>query len=163
MFFKYSLIWLQSVFRQTFVASKCGHTTKVKGGVAAFGERIVTTMPVGKDGRPEYCLKCIEKMAIRCSRCGKAIFVGDPIALLLDDKALLGHVITARPGTRYRVSCLRIGCADSAADRAGFWMPPGVVESVASPYEMIIGDSSECVVLIRDSADKSDVGEVIRV
>ena len=63
------------------IIAKCGHKTKIKGKVSAFGESGVVTIPKNEDGTIDFCLKCIEEMTIRCAWCGKPIFVGQPVTL----------------------------------------------------------------------------------
>ncbi len=44
------------------------------------------------------------------------------------------------------VGCLRWNCAETGADRAGFWYPPGKVMRVPSPIEMALqSGSAVCV------------------
>ncbi len=68
-----------NVFKKKIVAG-CGHKTLKKDKVTAFGESCETTIPIS-NGNTAYCHRCLEKMAIRCAWCGKAIFIGDPVTL----------------------------------------------------------------------------------
>lgn len=72
-------VGLLNAFRYT--ATRCGHRTRRKGKVSAFGRTITTEMPMNKSTPVDYCLRCIGKMAIRCAWCGEPIFIGDPITL----------------------------------------------------------------------------------
>lgn len=150
--------WLAPVFSKTYTASVCGHKTKIRGFVRAFGERITTAMPLGEGGRPEYCLACVGKMAIRCG-CGRAIFIGDPVALLVPDDARRPYALLEDGGGRkVWISCMR--CLHTAAGRSGFWMPPGKVERTPSLFELALEGGAA---VFNDAADPKDPGTVVRI
>ncbi|MBU1289698.1 hypothetical protein KKG85_00400, partial [Patescibacteria group bacterium] len=65
---------LFSFFERKIVA-ECGHTTKRKDKIVAFGEGTITEITF-EDGKTPYCHQCLEKMAIRCAWCGHVIFIG---------------------------------------------------------------------------------------
>lgn len=145
-------MWL---FNRTIVAD-CGHKTLIRDKVTAFGRSTVTTLPV-ENGKTPYCHRCLEKMAIRCAWCGEPIFVGDPVTLYIPNKdtKLPDYAVHFEEGV---VGCLSIHCADTGADRAGFWYPPGTVKKVASPIQLCmlsgeasvtknVGDSNEAIAL----------------
>lgn len=108
--------------------AKCGHKTKKKDKIHAFGETV--TMKLCKDnGKIPYCHRCLEKMTIRCVWCGKPIFIGDPITLCSPKpsfKIPSWAVVYSKKPLRL-VGCLRYQCADTGAARAGFWDTPGKV------------------------------------
>jgi hypothetical protein len=130
--------------------ARCGHKTKKKDKVTAFGETITTEVPL-VDGKIEYCHKCLEKMAIRCAWCGKPIFIGDPVTLYSltnGTKEMPKHAVCHDKKLNQYVGCLRCDCADTGADRAGFWVPPGVVERIPTPYEILMADSTKKCIII---------------
>lgn len=104
-------------------ASICGHKTKLKGEVNAFGSTTTTEMDF-PDG-PEYCLDCLGKMAIQCAWCGKAIFIGDPITLKVPNESfeVPEFAVKYREDPLVLVGCLRGSCTSTIAERAGFWVP----------------------------------------
>lgn len=148
-------------FKRYVVASKCGHTTALKGTVSAFGQSTITKIRRDQNGSTPYCLECLGGMAIRCAWCGNPIFIGDPITLYAPvseesyEKRLKGQteffrvdylgmklpkgsvVYGEKPYSL--VGCLRWKCADTGADRAGFWLPgsdgKGTVHRIKTVYE----------------------------
>lgn len=123
-----------------YVATKCGHRTYLTGGVMVLGDAPSFEVPL-INGAPEYCIACVAGMSIHCAWCSKPIHVGDPVTLYVHRKDMpLGKQAVAYQEDRddhYRryVGCLRSNCADTSADRAGFWEPPGLVRLVPTPYE----------------------------
>ena len=111
-----------SPFRYT--ATKCGHRTQRTGQVSAFGQTITTKMPTNENGSMDYCLDCIGKMAIRCAWCGDPIFIGNPITLYTPhgDFQVPEHAIVYNKEPLQLVGCLGWNCAETGADRAGFWV-----------------------------------------
>lgn len=135
--------FLHTFFGRKIQATECGHKTRIKDWVEAYGERIQIKIPV-QNGKTLYCHKCLEKMTIRCAWCGKPIFISEPITLYSPmDK----NFKTPEWAVQYDkelnsyVGCLRWDCEPMAAcDRAGFWYPPGQVHRVPTPLEMSIMD-----------------------
>lgn len=124
------------------IVADCGHKTKKKDKVTAYGESTVTGVPI-KNGKTPYCHRCIEKMAIKCAWCGHVIFIGDPITLYTPrdkDFKVPEHAVAYRENPLQLVGCLRWECAETGADRAGFWLPPGAVQRVPTAYEMCMQD-----------------------
>lgn len=107
--------------------AKCGHETKIKGKVTAFGHTTTTKMPVNEDGSLDYCLDCIGKMTIRCAWCKEPIFIGDIITLYSpmkkDEFVLPEDAVIYNEERMTVVGCGRITCADTGADYAGSWLP----------------------------------------
>lgn len=94
--------------------------------------------------------------AIPCAWCGKSIWPGDPVTLytpLNKNYQPASGVVTYRQEPRLFVGCLRRNCANSGMDRSGFWVPPGQVLRVMSPFEMVI--ATDEVVIIGDLTDPS--------
>ena len=122
-------------------AAKCGHSTKTKGGVTAFGVTITTEMPI-KHGHVDYCLICIADMAIQCAWCELPIFIGDPVTLYTPKAGfeIPDHAMVFSEEPLRLVGCLRWDCASTGADRAGFWVPDaeghGHVQQATSLYDM---------------------------
>lgn len=142
----------------------CGHKTRQKGDVAAFGVTITTEMPL-KDGTVDYCLECIAKMAIQCAWCSLPIFIGDPITLYFSSKpdfVVPDHAVVYNEQTKELVGCLRMDCASTGADRAGFWLPDeqghGHVERTTSIYAMAA--QSGRPVAVNDLSDPTEVPTV---
>lgn len=143
--------WILQLLLNRARGKHCGHATKIKGKVSAFGASITTRMPLRNDGTTDYCLKCIAKMAVRCGWCGEPIFIGDPVTLysprsvekfnagwkedlpftLVVDEAtglkLPETAVVYQPteGRKFPtiVGCGRTSCADTGADYAGIWLP----------------------------------------
>lgn len=128
-----------------YTAVRCGHRTKRTGTVSAFGRTITTKMPRNDDGSVDYCLDCIRKLAIQCARCDEPIFIGDPITLSTpcDEFQIPEHAVVYKRDPLQLVGCLGWNCAETGADRAGFWMPgedgKGCVERMLTAYEAILG------------------------
>ena len=119
-------------------AVRCGHMTRIKDLVTAFGRTITTTVPV-ENGKTEYCHKCLEKMAIRCAWCGNPIFIGNPVTLYSPNdsqRQMPDYSVLYDKELNSYVGCLNWECAETGADRAGFWYPPGKVVRVLSPIEL---------------------------
>lgn len=136
-----------SPFRYT--ATKCGHRTRRTGPVSVFGKTITLQMSLGKNRRPDYCLDCIAKMAIRCAWCGKPIFIGRPITLNTPHESnfqIPEYAVVYDEDPPQLVGCFSQGCAD-AMDLAGFWMPgeggKGYVHLVYRGTPILMPDANE--------------------
>lgn len=183
-------LFLSYPFRSDYTANVCGHKTKRSGEILhATGDHSIMTMPLAENGRSDYCLDCIGKMAIPCGWCGKSIHVGDPITLYVAGKdaklfpgakAYLGTVgdpavnvetLAAKPwlaGSSAEqvtvVGCLRWECADTGCDRAGFWIPPGTVDRVQTPIEMLLASGRpEAAVIVSDLGDRRNIGTIVEI
>ncbi|MFA6493061.1 MAG: hypothetical protein WCV58_02920, partial [Patescibacteria group bacterium] len=117
------------------------------------------------NGQPDYCIECLLKITIRCTWCGEPIFPDSPITLYsASDKTFEPpkHAVYYWDGKRRCfVGCMRFNCAESGADRAGFWVPPGVVKRVASPLELAL--SSGSTVVVSDLSDQNEEPTLIPV
>ena len=108
-------------------------------------------MPTNENGSMDYCLDCIGKMAIRCAWCGDPIFIGNPITLYTPhgDFQVPEHAIVYNKEPLQLVGCLGWNCAETGADRAGFWLQgedgKGCVQRVPTAYEAILSDMKEDV------------------
>lgn len=149
-FVKY--IWAVVFSRQ--LMAKCGHRTRLKDKVSAFGEYALSTLSINKDGSMDYCHKCIEKMAIQCAWCGKSIFIGDAVTLYSPNKKyeVPEHTIVYSQDPLRLVGCMRGNCADTGADQSGFWIPPGEVKKVPTVIEMLISTGASCAIVSGDTA-----------
>jgi hypothetical protein len=129
--------------------AQCGHKTKMKGELQAFGESGIMTLPKEKT-RPEYCLDCIAKMTIRCAWCGKPIFIGDAVTLYSPvDKnyEFPDYAVFHDKEKMQVVGCLSWGCAYTGGDRAGFWITPGIVNRVMTPWEILMANPKKMVII----------------
>jgi hypothetical protein len=123
-------------------AVKCGHMTRRKGKVRAFGYKMITTIRMDV---VEYCHDCLGEMACQCAWCGKPIFIGDPLTIMIpaanEEKMVLPKAAVIYSSDPLQlVGCMRHGCcADTAADCMGIWMPPGVVQLRESVYSRLSG------------------------
>jgi hypothetical protein len=141
----------------------CGHRTKLTGRVSAFGRSITTRMPKPQNGEVKYCLDCIGSMAIRCAWCADPIFIGDPVTLYISRKPsfeIPEHAVIHETEPLQLVGCLGWNCADTGADRAGFWMPgedgKGKVQRVPTAYERMMGSGVPRVVITSDTHDMAE-------
>jgi hypothetical protein len=155
--------WLFASYflRPTYLAKKCGHTTKRSGMMDVFGHTIIMTMPKNKDFSVDYCISCVSKMSIRCAWCGKPIVIGDPVTLYSPAKAdykVPEYAVWHDKKEKQLVGCLRWECADTGMDRAGFWLPPGKVERVPTAVEMIFAAGGKKGLIINDLHNPGDLG-----
>lgn len=136
--------WFQiknfSIFGGEIRAVRCGHKTRKKWEVYAFGQfKEGLTISPNENNEVDYCAHCLCDMIIRCANCGGIIIPGDPIVLY---KATHGfappeYAVSEGEGEDYRcVWCLRKGCAEKL-DRNAFWVIPGKILHVHAPVEQI--------------------------
>lgn len=130
--------------KMTFMA-KCGHETKLEDKVSAFGETITITMNFKADNSLDYCHKCLGKMAARCAWCGKPIFIGGPITLYTPKETfkIPEYAVKFSENPTQLVGCPRTSCAETGADYAGFWIPPGKVKRFPSMIERSLMDMAQ--------------------
>lgn len=136
------LIACGTPFREVHTANICGHKTHKKGPMYDGKATSVMEMPLAKNGHPDWCLECIGRMSIRCAWCGEPIVIGDPITLgiPIDEFKVPDYAVKYREGEEQAlVGCLRWDCADTCAELAGYWWPPGAVRRVTSPLEACLG------------------------
>lgn len=167
----FELIWLtvSEDFRKTYTTNICKHSTKLKGRILSKEADFVMEMPLSVDGNPDYCLECIGKMSIQCAWCGNPIHIGNSVTLHLprDGETYEAplHAVQYPTDGKYFVGCLRWDCSDGGGiDRAGFWMPPGQVNRVPSPIEMLLvcGADDE-ILIIEDLSNPNDLGKVAKL
>lgn len=136
----------------------------MEGAISALDETIHLRLP--KEKPPEYCLDCLENMTIRCAWCELPIFIGNPVTLYVSPEdiglKLPPGAVVYKENPRQVVGCLRMACAQSGADRSGFWVPgadgKAVVLRVMSPLEETL--SGRKAVIVQDLAD---IGEARRL
>lgn len=152
----------------------CGHTAKWKTVLTIHGLTGVFRAP---SKPPDYCPECFAKAAIKCAWCGGTILPGDPITLYSPGPPTELFFSTKEPGVAQQqrkqedfvvpehavvyqreprlvlVGCLGWDCADTGADRAGFWVMPGKVKRVATVYEMLMATGGEGSIIIGDLSD----------
>lgn len=124
---------------KTVVASECGHETKLKGEISVFGE--TSKVSLRKD--TDYCINCLEDMVALCPWCEKPILIGSPITLyspMIDDFEVPEDSVVYKEDPLTLVGCGRTSCADTGADYAGFWIPPGKVKRKQSLIEQSLAD-----------------------
>jgi len=146
----------------TVRATECGHKTRLCDKIEVIGkdgetkniEIEITTI------KPSHCHKCVEKMAIRCAWCGEPILVGDPITLYKpkDNFKIPEYAMVYKENTKQVVGCLRRKCCYSGADRSGFWVIPGKVERVLSPFEQALMTGKTVII-----SDISDINQTITI
>jgi len=142
--------WLldaSGVYRRLAPAG-CGHQTRLFGSLEAYGERIEI---IGLSKKPLLCFSCMHQLTIRCAWCGKPIFPGDPVTLYspMDSTYVPNYSATVRhlDNPVIYVGCLRLDCAESGADRAGFWNPPDGVHRVPTAYELVLSNPDKGVII----------------
>lgn len=176
---------------QSCTASKCGHHTSFVGTIHVFGHSATMAMPMNVEGATDYCLDCIEKMSIRCAWCEDPIVVGDPITLYtpksekdiergfdaMQKRGQIEFPFVIEEGLGFPlpdlavvyqqkplqvVGCLGWDCADTGADRAGFWMPgengKGMVRRVRTAFEEIL--AGRPFVITGDLSDPSQATDL---
>lgn len=132
--------------RGTMMA-ECGHVTPIEFDAEVMGEPHHMKLKRA-DKAPPFCRECFIEGAIVCPWCGKPITYGDPITLytpMKKDFKIPEGAVVFQENPLQLVGCLRIGCADTGADRAGFWQYPGKVYRVLSPLELCM-QTNEAVV-----------------
>jgi len=139
--------------------AKCGHMTKKKDDVNAFGESGTITISSFDKGQPEYCHRCLEKMVIRCAWCGNPIFIGDPVTLYSPKKdyKLPDYAVFYNEKKKQVVGCLGWDCAETGGDRAGFWIPPGKVHRVKTAFETLIQNPDAKAIISSDISKPDDL------
>jgi len=118
----------------------------------------IMKMPLTENGNPDYCLKCIGEMSIKCAWCGNPITIGSPITLHTPQKDYEVPEYAVRyteGGSNALVGCLGWNCAYTGADMCGRWMPPGKVERMPSPLELCMASGG--VVIVGDTHDPSTI------
>lgn len=133
------IFWFRG-FR-TYTA-RCGHQTKAVG-ILHFKHYKFQRSIIARDGRPDFCLECLQDMIIPCAWCGESIIPDDPVTLYSpieeDYEPPEGSKVYSFGDPLVFVGCLRMDCAETGADRAGFWISPGEVSRVISPLEQVMG------------------------
>lgn len=146
---------LQAAYAHPVMAG-CGHLTSLKV-IVWFGDDFTLT-DMSSQNQPEVCGDCLAAMVIRCGWCSGSIFIGDPVTLYMLPREKMPELpegsVSYLPdyidgGDRSYLSvvgCLRWSCADTGADRAGFWLPDpnrpghGYVRPVESMYTRALRD-----------------------
>ena len=138
--------------------------------------RVIRFIPEGSDEyqyvkQPKdehYCPDCIKSMCIKCAWCSGLIMVGDPVTLYSPrNKSFVPpeHAAVYNDEPLQLVGCLGWNCADTGADRAGFWVPPGKVDRVASPMEELMSrmnaGEEEPVVITGDLSDPNQAARFV--
>jgi hypothetical protein len=143
---------LKKIFKVKHMA-KCGHLTKLKDHIHAFGESVELEITNSND--IGYCHKCLEKMTILCAWCKKPIFIGNVITLYSStnkDFKIPKHAVVHNKKHNSLVGCGRTTCADTGMDYVGTWMPPGKVQKRYSVYDALF-DNPDAKAVIRNNPD----------
>ncbi len=150
--------WLQHYFFLVFGRNHlcgCGHKAKLKTMIFP-GEDSAGLYQLGDK---KYCPKCFLSQVIKCAWCGKVITPESPITLYspnpeftIPDYAVKYREKEVDPVRL--VGCLRWSCANTGADRAGFWEMPGKVERCLSPIEQAF--LSQQMVIVSDLGDRRE-------
>lgn len=135
--------------------------TQIRGETDVFGEQLRCHLQLNPDGTVDFSLDDIGKMSIKCAWCAKPILAGLPITLYTPtepDFVIPEYAVVYKEEPLQLVGCLRMGCCDTGADRAGFWVPntdepekrEAHVHRVLSPLEQVImqnnrGDDSPMI------------------
>jgi hypothetical protein len=142
---------------KTHTATICGHKTKRSGEITAFKDSAFMEMPLNECSSVDYCLDCIAKMTICCAWCKQPIFIGSPITLysLTDDRfEIPEHAVIYGNDPFCVVGCLGWNCADSGADRAGFWVPGenghGSVKRVPTSFEIMLESEGKSMLIVQN-------------
>ena len=149
---RHAWIDFRLLFGKRYTAEKCGHDTRRSGRIHAFDTYRSKQMPLNMNGTADWCLDCIGKMTIRCAWCGNPIFIADPITLYVPNKPdeLPEYAVRYGDDPVSVVGCMLMSCADTSADRSGFWMPgddgKGRVARVPSPFEIMLATGKAQVV-----------------
>ncbi len=132
----------------------CNHASPLTKKVSVFGEKVVFSVD---SSCPDWCPDCLAKMAIKCAWCGKSILPGDPVTLYTPAQGWKApeHAVVYQKDPFQVVGCLRMSCADTGSDRAGFWVPPGKVKRFFSPIEKLLQEGGKGVVVEEDITDIS--------
>ncbi|MEX0672734.1 MAG: hypothetical protein WDZ82_01285 [Candidatus Paceibacterota bacterium] len=115
----------------------------------------------------QYCAKCLAAACIKCAWCGKSIFPAEPITLYTPTKSfeIPEYAVVYNQDPVQLVGCLRWDCGDSGIDRAGFWIPPGVVDRVLSPTEELLhrmqSGESDPIVIANDLSDPNEAKRLV--
>lgn len=116
-----------------YIASMCGHTTKLVETLHAFEEKAVVELPQNNRQLPMFCGSCVSKRSIRCAWCSRPIFVGDPVTLhrAPDDfeVPIESRVFSHDP--RRLVGCMHPDCIEISDPMSAFWR---------------VGDDGTCIV-----------------
>ena len=127
-FWQYTVKEIKNIFGRT-VKAECGHLTFIKDTVECFGKKYkIKLLPV--EGKIQYCHNCVRKMLIQCPRCGRTIFIGQPVTLhtmALEDISVVPGKVALDLNSGRVIGCWH--CAEfPGPDWVGRWMPPGVLD-----------------------------------
>jgi hypothetical protein len=146
----------------------CGHETEIIGTISKFGKETEISLIRKENGNFGTCVQCLADATIACAWCGEPILPDRPITLYSTSdsefKPHEGSVIyedDENSGVTRYVGCLRWECADSGADRQGFWVLPGKVERCISPIEQALHTGD--MVIVEDLSDRNEAVQVPEV
>ncbi len=133
--FKWKLFLLNffSFLNKTY-GTNCGHQSKHKVHIEAFGGHTITQIPFTEDGMLEACGDCLKKMAIQCAWCGNVIFIGNTVTVFPAnaDQKIPSYAVKHDHGY---VGCTRSTCFEQLDEPGKYWAPPGKVEKYKTALE----------------------------
>lgn len=151
-------VFFSTYFSKTYTANICGHKTKLERVEIHNDQAVITNIPLADNGSPDYCIDCINDMAIMCAWCGGQIKIGNPITLYTphDFFETANYAVSYNEGgSKALVGCMRGDCAGDVGDRAGFWLPgddgKGMVFRVPTAFEALIKNPDASAVFISDT------------
>ena len=143
--------------------ASCGHWTKMQGVVRVFGKELKVSCKDKRSKVPARCIDCTAAKAILCAWCRSVILPGDPVTLyspIEEDFEIPPGAVIYNDESRELirpVGCLGWDCADTGADRAGFWAVndkgEGYVHRVPTAFELLMNAPSGGVILVQDLRD----------
>lgn len=150
--------WFGSHFGKTYVSKYSRTPVRRCGYIEAFGERQPAILRVNKEGDIDYTHEEIAAMAVACVACGKPIWLGDPIGLLVPGEGfeIPKGAYLYEPEQAY-VACFRWECEHPFG--RGFWLPTETdplrcdVFRTAGPDEMLMANPEMECVIVNDTRD----------
>ena len=151
--------------------AKCGHRTHLKATRCVFGEELQFDLTDEGRKRPVYCVDCLATKAIQCAWCSGVILPGEPVTVYspveedyVPPLHAIAHNDTEGDEPLRLIGCLRWDCADSGADRAGFWVVgcdgKGYVHRVPTAFELLMQCPPGSAIFVRDLGDSGEIPTV---
>lgn len=119
----YRILKLEFCESKIVRAVKCGHMTRIFEDRVIFGKKVLIDLSTKDGDTIPYCHDCVEKMVIRCARCGKPIFPGDSVSIVHFEDKIPEYAVAHGGGF---IGCLRLDCS-CGGDFIGTWCVPGKV------------------------------------
>jgi predicted RNA-binding Zn-ribbon protein involved in translation (DUF1610 family) len=115
-------------FRKKPIVARCGHPVKRKTKVVVMGKKEKLRV-ANENAVIELCPECMAKIAIRCVKCGRIIFPGDPITFYKSNEIgrKYSRYATSFDNSNLFIGCIFGGCREFAFC-TGYWVAPGKVQ-----------------------------------